>query len=148
MERIEIPAKIYFKANDGKEFTKEADCVRYEYLLNKYMTTDRHKTCEDGEGNIHHFFFACNREDMIDICDWSMFLLGYRPRFTDSALPKWEAWERGWLWLPYDDAYSGFPAPELGTVTDFIELQKDSIKAYKSALTDAEQIRNTPGPRI
>ena len=60
MERIEVPAEIYFKASDGKKFYSETECHRYEFLSDKYMNKERHAVCEDGEGHLHNFFFACN----------------------------------------------------------------------------------------
>ena len=147
MERIEVPAEVYYKAKDSKKFLKEEDCQRYEFLSEKYMNKDRHAVCEDGEGHDQHFFFAAAKEEIIEICDLSYYLFGYRPRIVDSKLDTWMNWTRGWLWIQYEGPFEYGPCPELCTVSDFIELQKECINNYKSALTVAEQIRNIPVPR-
>lgn len=145
MERIEVPAEVYFKAFDGKKFYSETECHRYEFLSDKYMNKEHHAICEDGEGHIHNFFFACTKDDIIEICELSKYLLGYRPQYVESA-PKWENFECGWLWVDYDiDEYG--PVPALGTVSDFIELQEECARSYNEAVQIAKQIRNLPGPR-
>lgn len=145
MERVEIPAEVYFKAFDGKKFYSETECHRYEFLSGKYLNKVRHAICEDGEGHVHNFFFACNKDDIIEICELSKYLLGYRPQYVETA-PKWKDFERGWLWVAYDsDGYG--PVPALGMVSDFIELQEEGMNSYKHSLHLAQQIKNTPGPR-
>lgn len=149
MERIEIPVEIHFKAVDGKKFSSEAECTKYEYLLAKYMTSNRHKTCEDGEGHVHHFFYVNDlTEELKQVMDWCWYLLGYRPYLKDGIFNRGQAWDHGWLWLPWEEQYCEGPTPELGTINDFIELQKECIAGYKHSLTMAEQIKNTPGPRF
>lgn len=146
MERIEIPAEVYFKAFDGRKFYSEIECQRYEFLSEKYMNKERHAICEDGEGHTHNFFFACNKDEITEICELSKFIVRFCPKYVESA-PKWENFECGWLWVDFDvDEYG--PVPALGTVSDFIELQEECAKSYNDAVLIAKQIRNIPGPRI
>ena len=146
MERIEIPAEVYFIAKNKKKFLNEAECLRYEYLLDKYCNSARHRVCEDGEGHGHNFFYI-KKEEISEICEWSWHFLGYRPWFKDGSYQKWTTFTEGWVWLPWEEQYAEGCTPELGTIEEFIELQEECIAGYKHSLTMAEQIKNTPGPR-
>ena len=101
MERIEIKRpEVYFVARDKRKFQVEADCVRYEYLLDKYMNAARHIVCEDGDGRQQHFFFAWTQEEVEEISDWSFWFLGYRCKLPTNWV--WNAWKGDWIWLPPD----------------------------------------------
>ena len=101
MERIEVRRpEVYFKARDGRKFRIESDCVRYEYLLDKYMNASRHIVCEDGDGKEQHFFYANTKEEVEEISDWSFWFLDYRCKLP--ATWNWDAWEGDWIWLPPD----------------------------------------------
>ena len=146
MERIEIPAEVYFVARDKKKFLNEADCMRYEYLLDKYNNSNRYRLLEDGEGHAHHFFYI-NKEEIPEICEWSWYFLGYRPWFKDSTYLKWNTFTAGWVWLPWEEQYSEGCTPELGLIDEFIELQKECITNYEHSLINAEQVKSIKGGR-
>lgn len=145
MERIEIPAEVYYVARDGKKFIREAECARYEYLLDKYMNSARHVVCEDGEGKLQHFFYAWNKEEAEEIGEWSRWLQGYTCKLPTDR--PWEGWMNGWLWVPNDNEAGYGPCPMMQTITDFIILQEECAKGYNQAIRDAKQIRSTPVPR-
>lgn len=140
MERIEIPAEVYFVARDKRKFLNEAECTRYEYLLDKYTSLDRHRAIQDGEGHEQHFFYI-SKEEISEICEWSWYLLGYRPWFRDGTYRKWDSFEKGWVWLPWEEQYSDGPTPELGTIDEFIDLQKETVKSYQDTIEAAELLK-------
>lgn len=140
MERIEIPAEVYFVARDKKKFLNEAECVRYEYLLDKYKDLARHRVIQDGEGHPQHFFYI-SKEEISELGEWSWHFLGYRPWFRDGTYHKWDSFEKGWVWLPWEEQYSEGPTPELGTIDEFLELQKETIKSYQDTIEAVELLK-------
>lgn len=68
MERIEIPAEVYFKAFDGKKFTTQEDCEKYERLYNKWWKShDNHREFEGVEGELCHAYWVETKEDVEEI---------------------------------------------------------------------------------
>ena len=147
MERIEIRRpEVYFVARDNRKFQVEADCARYEYLLDKYMNAARHIVCEDGDGHQQHFFYAYTREEVEEISDWSYWFLGYRCKLPTTW--TWDLWEGDWIWLPPDHPEGYGPVPDIKTVTDFINFQEECLKSYQLAIKSARQIKNASRPEI
>jgi hypothetical protein len=52
MERIEIPATIYWKSKHGKKFSNQEDCEKYERLHDKWQVPELYREFENVEGQL------------------------------------------------------------------------------------------------
>ena len=67
MERIEIPAEIYFKSKDGKKFRLQNECERWEALSDKWTNPVRYREFENEEGQLCYAFWIESKEDLTDV---------------------------------------------------------------------------------
>lgn len=133
MERIDTVFDTIYKAKDGRKFRTENSCLRYEYLLDKYSSV--HRVINDGEGRVNHFFYIDNAKEAEECAELAEVFLHYRCRLNPDV-----NYEKCVIWVPYDDLDGSMPTPFIGTINDFIDIQKDMIDAYSESLSEAEDI--------
>ena len=66
MERIEIPAEVYFKSNDGKKFRLQAECEKWEALSGKWSSPARYREFENEDGQLCYAFWIKTKEELED----------------------------------------------------------------------------------
>lgn len=67
MERIEIPAEVYFKAKDGKKFSRQEDCERYESLYDKWQVSELYREFENVEGQLCYAYWIGSKEELDEV---------------------------------------------------------------------------------
>lgn len=58
MERIEIPATVYWQSSYGKRFTTQEDCEKYEQLYPKWQNPVRYRELENVEGQLCFAYYV------------------------------------------------------------------------------------------
>ena len=66
MERIEIPAEVYFKAKDGKKFRTQEDCERWEFLYDIWTDPSVYREFENEDGQLCYAFWIKTKEELED----------------------------------------------------------------------------------
>ena len=66
MELIEIPAEVYFKANDGKKFRLSAECERWEAASIKWTRPEVFRQFENENGQLCYAFWITTKEELED----------------------------------------------------------------------------------
>ena len=56
MERIEVPAEVYFKSKDGKKFRLQTDCERWEAAVTRWNHQEIFREFENEEGQLCYAF--------------------------------------------------------------------------------------------
>ena len=131
MERIEIPAEVYFKANDGKKFRKQEDCEKWELLYDKWTNPVRYREFENEEGQLCYAFWTETKEDVKDIL-W----------FVDHKLNACIRAPSGVLrdepqWIVIRPFYDGYNADyEAMTMEEYREVLDETLKAVQDTLSD------------
>jgi hypothetical protein len=67
MERIEIPATIYWKSKFGKKFTNQEDCEKYESLYDKWQVPELYREFENVEGQLCYAYWIESKEELDEV---------------------------------------------------------------------------------
>ena len=67
MERIEIPATIYWKSKHGKKFTSQEDCEKYEQLFDKWQVPELYREFENVEGQLCYAYWIESKEELDEV---------------------------------------------------------------------------------
>ena len=126
MERIEIPAEIYFKAKDGKKFRLQEDCEKYERLYDKWWKSqNNHREFEGVEGELCHAYWTETKEDVEEVL-WLAHYMHHDPthNYIKNYVPQWIVLSPDW--------------DEYGTITSVrsIEEVKDIVNDTLKAAQD------------
>ncbi len=131
MERIEIPAEVYFKSKDGKKFRVQEDCERWELLYPKWTDSIRYREIENEEGQLCYAFWIETNEDLKEVL-W----------FFDHKLHACTRNGLGVLrdepqWIVVRSFYDGYNSDyEVITMKEYRELLDETLKAVQDALSD------------
>ena len=94
MERIEVPATIYWKTKTGKKFTNQEDCEKYEQLFDKWQVSERYRELENVEGQLCYAYWISSREELDEVI-WlthhrlSTSTCNYVSRDNSALEPQW-----------------------------------------------------------
>ena len=103
MERIEIPAEVYFKSKDGKKFRVQEDCERWEAAYSKWTNQAVYREFENEEGQLCYAFWLESEEDLEDVLwffDTKMHSCTRGSGFVKDLYPQWV------VAYPYYDGYN------------------------------------------
>ena len=67
MERIEIPATVYYKSKFGKKFTNQEDCEKYERLYDKWQVPELYREFENVEGQLCYAYWIESNEELNEV---------------------------------------------------------------------------------
>jgi predicted transcriptional regulator YdeE len=127
MERIEIPAEVYFKSKDGKKFRVQEDCERWEAAYSKWTNQAVYREFENEEGQLCYAFWLESEEDLEDVLwffDTKMHSCTRGSGFVKDLYPQWV------VAYPYYDGYNSDYS--VSSIEDF----KDALYETKQAVED------------
>jgi predicted transcriptional regulator YdeE len=127
MERIEIPAEVYFKSKDGKKFRVQEDCERWEAAYSKWTNQAVYREFENEEGQLCYAFWLESEEDLEDVLwffDTKMHSCTRGSGFVKDLYPQWI------VAYPYYDEYNADYS--VSSIEDF----KDALYETKQAVED------------
>lgn len=127
MERIEIPAEVYFKSKDGKKFRVQEDCERWETAYSKWTNQAVYREFENEEGQLCYAFWLESAEDLEDALwffDTKTHSCTRGSGFVRDLYPQWV------IAYPYYDGYSS--DFYVSSIEDF----KDTLYETKQAVED------------
>ena len=131
MERIEMPVTAYWQANDGKHFSSQEDCERWESLYPKWTNPVRYREFENEEGQLCYAFWIETKEDLEDII-W--FISRKLYACTRNRLCSFRE-EPQWVVVrPFYDGYNS--DYEVITIKEYREALDDTLKAVQDTLSD------------
>ena len=128
MERIEIPAEVYFKAKDGKKFRLQEECERWEAASDKWNREEVFRTFENEDGQLCYAFWIETKEELED----AIWFFDKKMHSNTRGLNVIKDFRPRWMVVyPYYDGYSSdyFVEP--------IELFRDTLYETKQAVEDA-----------
>lgn len=123
MERIEIPAEVYFKAKDGKKFNTQEACEKYERLYDKWWKSqDNHREFEGIEGELCHAYWTETKEDVEEVL-WLAHYMHHSPthNYIINYIPQWIVLSPDW------DEYGAITS--VRSIEEVKDIVKDTLKA-------------------
>ena len=132
MERIEIPATIYWKTKTGKKFTSQEDCEKYEQLFDKWQVPERYREIENIEGQLCYAYWIESREELNEII-WlthrrlDTSICNYVSRDNNVLEPQWV------LVCPDYNEYNSEMA--IRTLKEVRDITEDTLKAAQDTLS-------------
>ena len=132
MERIEIPATIYWKTKTGKKFTSQEDCKKYEQLFDKWQVPERYREIENIEGQLCYAYWIESREELDEII-WlthrrlNTSTCNYVSRDNNALEPQWV------LVCPDYNEYNSEMA--IRTLKEVRDITEDTLKAAQDTLS-------------
>lgn len=126
MERIEVPATIYWKSKFGKKFTNQEDCEKYESLYDKWQVPELYREFENVEGQLCYAYWIESKEELDEVIwlTWRRLdtsTCNYVSRDNRPLEPQWI------IVCPSHNEYNAEMA--IRTMKDFREEVDDIIKA-------------------
>ena len=136
MERFEQIIETYYKANDGKKFRTEDECIFWETMKEKYLNDARHRVVENADGVKIHFFYINNPTEAHEVRRLCHTYL-HRGLGIPNGFPE----QPGWVccgddWYDYDDV------PVMMSIDDYINNLMETIVNYKTELNDVKAIKD------
>jgi hypothetical protein len=126
MERIEVPATIYWKSKCGKKFTSQEDCEKYEQLFDKWQVPELYREFENVEGQLCYAYWIESKEDLEEII-W----LTHHRLYTSTC--NYVSCDNSTLkpqWIIVCPGYNEYNSEmAIRTIKDFREEIDDIIKA-------------------
>ena len=120
MERIEVPAEIYFKSKDGKKFRLQGDCERWEAACDKWDRPEVFREFENEEGQLCYAFWITSKEELED----ALWFFDKKMHSNTRGTPVIKDFRPQWVVVyPYYDGYNS---------DYFVE----SIKLYRETLDE------------
>lgn len=131
MERIEIPATIYWKAKTGKKFTSQEDCEKYERLFDKWQAPERYREFENIEGQLCYAYWIETLEELDEITWLIHYKLdtstcNYIKSIVDTFKPQWVV-----ACPDYNECYVELA---IRTLEDLREEVEDTLKAAQDTV--------------
>ncbi len=133
MERIEIPATVYWQSSYGKRFTTQADCEKYERLYLKWQNPIRYRELENVKGQLCYVYWVESVEELegiiwfirtkliVSTCSY------VRLRSDVEFKPQWI------IACPDYNEYNAEMA--IRTIEDFREEVDDTLKAAQDTIS-------------
>ncbi len=135
MERIEIPAEVYFKAKDGKRFRNKEDCEKWETLYDKWTKPEVFREFENEEGQLCYAFWVESKEEIKDVLWFFDHKMHTCTRNSTGVLRDAPQW---FIMRPYYDGYNS--DYEIMTVEDFRELLDETLKAVQDTISEVVKL--------
>jgi hypothetical protein len=130
MERIEIPATAYWQANDGKRFTSQEDCERWESLYPKWTNSVRYREFENEEGQLCYAFWIETEADLKDI----LWFFDHKLHTCTRNLVN-KPWDTP-QWVVIHPFYDGYNADyEALSMEEYRDLLDETLKAVQDTLS-------------
>ena len=134
MERIEVPAEVYFKSTDGKKFRLQSECEKWETLFGKWSNPVRYREFENEEGQLCYAFWTETEEEFQEVlwfADHKLHTCTRNHVLSTGILtftPKWI------VVRPFYDGYNS--DYEAITMKEYRELLDETLKAVQYILSD------------
>jgi hypothetical protein len=126
MERIEVPATIYWKSKFGKKFTNQEDCEKYERLYDKWQVPELYREFENVEGQLCYAYWIESKEELDEVI-WLTW------RRLDTSTCNYVSVDNRVLepqWIIVCPSYNEYNSEmAIRTMKDFREEIDDIIKA-------------------
>lgn len=126
MERIEVPATIYWKSKHGKKFTSQEDCEKYEQLFDKWQVPELYHEFENVEGQLCYAYWIESKEELDEVI-WLTW------RRLDTSTCNCVSCDNSTLkpqWIIVCPSYNEYNSEmAIRTMKDFREEIDDIIKA-------------------
>ncbi len=130
MERIEIPATAYWQANDGKRFTSQEDCERWELLYPRWTNPVRYREFENEEGQLCYAFWVETKEDLDD----SLWFINRK--LYACTRNRLSAFREEPQWIVVRPFYDGYNSDyEAITIKEYRDLLDETLKAVQDTLS-------------
>jgi hypothetical protein len=129
MERIEIPVEVYWKSKQGKKFTSQEDCEKYERLFDKWQATNLYREIENVEGQLCYCYWVETKEELDEII-WLIYHKFYTStcNYVKDFYPQWI------IACPDYTEYTSEMA--IRTLKDFREELDETLKAIQDTLSN------------
>ena len=140
MERIEIPAEIYFKSKDGKKFRLQQECERWEAAIDRWDRPEIFREFENEEGQLCYAFWIESKEELEDALwffDKKMHSNTRGSTYIKEFKPRWM------IVYPYYDGYNSDYLVE--PIELFRETLGETLQAVQEAVTAVDSLlKETP----
>lgn len=131
MERIEIPAEVYFKSKDGKKFRLQAECERWEALSGKWSNPVRYREFENEEGQLCYAFWVESKEEFED----AIWFFDKKMHSNTRGVSAMKDFRPQWMIVyPYYDGYSSDYCVE--TAEEFKNTLYETKQAVEDTLSE------------
>ena len=140
MERIEIPAEIYFKSKDGKKFRLQHECERWEAAIDRWDRPEIFREFENEEGQLCYAFWIESKEDLED----ALWFFDKKMHSNTRGANVIKDFRHRWMIVyPYYDGYNSdyFVEP----IELFRETLGETLQAVQEAITAVDSLlKETP----
>lgn len=127
MERVEIPAEVYFKSKDGKKFRKQDECEKWEILYDKWTKPEVFREFENEEGQLCYAFWIESKEDLAD----ALWFFDHKMHSNTRGENSIRNYEPQWVIVyPYYDGYNS------DFMVEYIEIYKTTLYETLKAVQD------------
>ena len=134
MERIEIPAEVYYQAKDGKKFRLQEDCERWEALYSKWTNSVRYREFENEEGQLCYAFWIEFMEDLNDVL-WFFDHKLYTCVRNNTGFTGILDIKPNWIVIrPFYDGYNS--DYEAITMEEYKDLLYETLKSVQDTISD------------
>jgi hypothetical protein len=130
MERIEVPATVYWQAKTGKRFNNKEDCEKYERLYDKWWNTRR--AFEGTEGEECFAYWTETKEDLEEIL-WFAHYAHHAD--THNYIRIGATYKPTWIVL-YPDYDEYGVETSVRSIEDFQEIVADTLKAAQDTMSE------------
>ena len=133
MERIEIPAEVYFKSRDGKKFRLQEECEKWESLSGKWTNSVRYREFESEEGSLYYAFWVETEEELQEVLWFADHKLHActRNHVLSTGILTFEP-----KWIVVRPFYDGYNSDyEAITMEEYRELLDETLKAVQDTLS-------------
>ncbi len=129
MERIEMPAIVYWQSKHGKRFISQEDCEKYEKLFDKWQNPVRYREFKNVEGQLCHAYWVESKEELDDV---TWFIQTKLDNFVCNHIQQpYTKFKDQWV-VVYQD-YAGDLVIE--SIEDFRDELDKTLKAVNSTLS-------------
>ncbi len=128
MERIEMPAIVYWQSNTGKRFTSQEGCEKYEKLFDKWQNPIRYREFENVEGQLCRAYWVESKEELDDVI-W--FVQTRLDNYVCNHIQPYTNFKAQWVVVSRD--YDGDMIIE--SIEDFRDELDNTLKAVNSTLS-------------
>ena len=134
MERVEIPAEVYFKSKDGKKFRLQSECERWEALSGKWTNPVRYREFENEDGQLCYAFWTETEEDFQEVLWFTDHKLH---ACTRNRVPSTGTLAFTPKWIVVRPFYDGYNSDYVAiTIKEYREALDDTLRAVQDTLSD------------
>lgn len=140
MERIEIPATVYWQTKTGKKFSNQEDCEKYERLhdkWHKYKATELYREFENIEGQLCYAYWIKSKEELEDI----IWLTRYRLNTSTCNYVSRDSTPFSSQWVVACPDYNEYNSEmAIRTLEELRELTQETLDAARETLSEIEKL--------